>query len=49
MAKNLLYLSLIAFTGPKTEPILVDPPAPRRQIVEPQQLPHGHDSSTRRS
>mmetsp|Transcript_13659 Transcript_13659/g.18094 ORF Transcript_13659/g.18094 Transcript_13659/m.18094 type:complete len:266 (+) Transcript_13659:4972-5769(+) len=25
------------------EPLLVDPPTPRRQAVEPEQLPHGHD------
>ena len=31
------------FPGAETESVLVDPPASRRQAVEPEQLPHGHD------
>lgn len=34
---------LQAVPDPQTEPVLVDSPAPRRQAVEPQQLPHGYD------
>lgn len=29
--------------GAEAEPVLVDTPAPRRQTLEPEQLPHGHD------
>ena len=31
------------FSGVEAEPVLVDPPASRRQAVEPEQLPHRHD------
>ena len=34
---------LQAVPGAEAEPLLVDPPAPRRQAVEPEQLPHRHD------
>lgn len=36
-------------TGPQAEPVLVDAPAARRQTVEPEQLPHGHDPGPGRS
>lgn len=35
---------LQAVPDPEAEPLLVDAPEARRETVEPQQLPHGHDS-----
>lgn len=37
-----------ALPDPQDEPLLVDAPAPRREAVEPQQLPDGHDPGPRR-
>ena len=34
-------------SGAEAESFLVDPPAARRQTVEPEQLPNGHDPGTR--
>ena len=39
---------LLLFLGFEAEPVLVDSSAPRRQTVEPEQLPYGHDPSPRR-
>ena len=44
----LLKLCMIP-TGLETKSILVDTPAPRRQAVEPEQLPHRHDPGAWRS
>uniref|UniRef100_A0A8D8R6G1 Uncharacterized protein n=1 Tax=Cacopsylla melanoneura TaxID=428564 RepID=A0A8D8R6G1_9HEMI len=35
-------------SGSEAEPLLVDSPTPRRQTVELEQLPYGHDPGTRR-
>lgn len=38
---------LQAVPDPEAEPLLVDAPAPRREALEPQQLPHGYDPGER--
>lgn len=35
-----LLIGGLLFTGPETEPILVDTSTPRWEAVEPEQLPH---------
>lgn len=47
--KNFIFSHELFPLGPKTKPVLVDPPTSRRQVVEPEQLSHRHDSSARRS
>lgn len=45
-----LYLNhwVVWLLGAEAESLLVDPPASRRQVVEPEQLPYWHDTSSRR-
>ena len=38
---------LPAASGAETEPVLVDPPTSRREALEPEQLPDGHDPGPR--
>lgn len=45
LSTKLLTCGLL-FTGPETESVLVDTSAPRREALEPEQLPHGYDPGT---
>ena len=44
---KVMSMSLFVVLGVEAESVLVDSSTPRRQAVEPEQLPHGHDPGPR--